>query len=46
MSGPEQTLKIVRRDYEPPAIADLGSLMQITAGTGTRRTNDPAGVSV
>ena len=32
--------------YEPPAITDLGSLMQITAGTGTRRNQDAGGASV
>jgi hypothetical protein len=32
--------------YEPPAIEDLGTLLQITAGTGARRTQDPSGTSV
>jgi hypothetical protein len=32
--------------YEPPAIEDLGTLLQLTAGTGARRTQDPAGTSV
>jgi hypothetical protein len=32
--------------YEPPAITDLGSLVQITAGTGTRSRVDAGAASV
>ena len=37
---------IDRGQYEPPAIADLGSLMQVTAGTGNLRARDAGGASV
>lgn len=32
--------------YEPPAIVDLGPLVQVTAGTGTRQISDVGGASV
>jgi hypothetical protein len=35
-----------RPPYEPPAITDLGSLMQITAGTGSRAAVDAGSASV
>lgn len=34
------------REYEPPAITDLGPLIKLTAGTGTRRSVDAGGASV
>ena len=32
--------------YEPPAVTDLGPLVKLTAGTGTRRVVDSGGASV
>jgi hypothetical protein len=32
--------------YEPPAIEELGTLLQITAGTGARNRNDNGTTSV
>jgi hypothetical protein len=32
--------------YEPPAIEELGTLLQITAGTGARAVRDASGASV
>jgi hypothetical protein len=32
--------------YEPPAIEELGTLLQITAGTGTQHVRDASGASV
>lgn len=36
----------VAREYEPPAVTDLGPLVQLTAGTGTRARVDAGGASV